>query len=59
MNVTYLKDRTFRPAYIKKTEEFYPDLGDMLIGALLKELSEPLDEIDAPEDWKQKQREVF
>ena len=32
-------------AYVKKTEEFYPDLGDMLVGALMAaNLAEPLDD---------------
>lgn len=41
MNVTYLKDRSYRPAYVKKTEELLPyDLGDLLVGALWVALSE-------------------
>jgi hypothetical protein len=45
VNVTYLKDRSYRPAYVKTTEALLPyDLGDMLVGALWLALSEPLDD---------------
>lgn len=59
MNVTYLKDRTFRPAYIKTTTALLPyDLGDELIGALLKaNLSDPLDALDMDEDMRVRIRE--
>ncbi len=57
MKVVYLKDRSYRPAYIKKTCEFYPDLGDMLIGALERELSEPLDSLGIPDDMRRRIRE--
>lgn len=41
----HFRDVQHRPAYIKKTTELLPyDLGDELIGALLKaNLAEPLD----------------
>jgi hypothetical protein len=47
---------------VEKTEEFYPDLGDELIGALLRaNLAEPLDGEDRlsdfPEDMQRRVRE--
>lgn len=63
MKVVYLKDRSYRPAYIKKTAELLPyDLGDLLIGALERELSEPLDSPqfdDVPDDVKQRFKETM
>ncbi len=60
MNVTYLKDRNQKPSFVKKTCQFYePDLGSQLIAVLERELSEPLDFIDADEATKQRMREVY
>jgi hypothetical protein len=58
----YFRGAKYHPAYITKTEEFYPDLGDMLAGALEAVfLSEPLDTPqfnDLSRDAKQRLREV-
>lgn len=44
---------------IDKLEEFYPDLGDMLVGALLRaNLAEPLDSLDMDEAMKTRLREA-
>lgn len=63
MNVTYLKDRSYRPAYVKTTEALLPyDLGDELIGALWLALSEPLDDPqfdDMDEETKRRVREAM
>lgn len=60
MNVIYLKDRSFRPAYLKTTESLLPyDLGDLLIGELEKALSEPLDAVDMPEEQRMRVRETY
>lgn len=60
MNVIYLKDRSFRPAYLKTTEALLPyDLGDLLVGELEKALSEPLDAVDMPEEQRIRVRESF
>ena len=48
------------PAYVKKTEEFYPDLGDMLVGALMAaNLAEPLDELDMAAAQRERIRETW
>jgi hypothetical protein len=48
---------------VEKTEEFYPDLGDELIGALLRaNLAEPLDGEefdDLSDDDRKRMRESF
>lgn len=60
MNVTYIKDRSHRPAYLKTTEALLPyDLGDMLIGALWAALSEPLDLLDMEEEQRARVRETY
>lgn len=59
MNVTYLKDRTYAKRKAAKLDEFYPDLGDMLIGALERELSEPLDGVEMDEEQARRVRESF
>jgi hypothetical protein len=63
MNVTYLKDKFFERRKVKKLEEFYPDLGDELIGALLRaNLAEPLDGEefdDLSDERKQQMRETM
>jgi hypothetical protein len=46
---------------VEKTEEFYPDLGDELVGALWKELM-PLDGEefdDLSDERKQQMRETY
>lgn len=59
-NVTYLKDRSTHPAFLKKTCEFYaPDLGDLLIGELERAFSEPLDDIDMDEEQRTRIRETM
>lgn len=46
MNVIYLKDRSTRAVYVRKTEELLPyDLGDLLIGALETELPKLLPDL--------------
>lgn len=34
-------------------------VGNVLSAELAERLSEPLDDVDAREDWKQKQREIW
>ena len=47
-------------AYVKKTEEFYPDLGDLLVGALMAaNLAEPLDDLDMDEAQRERIRETW
>jgi hypothetical protein len=62
VNVTYLKDRTYRSRYIAKTTELLPyDLGAMLERELDKALAEPLDDPqfnDLSREDKQRMREV-
>jgi hypothetical protein len=44
----------------EKLEELLPyDLGDLLIGALERELAEPLDWIEMPEEQARRIRESF
>lgn len=44
----------------EKTEQLLPyDLGDLLIGALERELAEPLDWIEIPEEQARRIRESF
>ena len=60
MKIVYIKDRSTHPAFLKKTCEFYtPDLGDLLIGALERELSEPLDGVEMDEEQRRRVRESF
>lgn len=59
MIVRYEKDRATKYVRLNKTEEFYGDLGDLLIGALLKELSEPLDLLDLEEADKARVRQTY
>ncbi len=60
MKVVYEKDRNSRPNYLNKTDELLGyDLGSQLIAVLERELSEPLDDIDADEVTKQRLREVW
>lgn len=43
-----------------KLDEFYPELGDMLIGAIERmDLPEPLDDLDMDEEQKQRIRETM
>ena len=42
-----------------KLDEFYPDLGDMLIGELERAFSGPLDDLDMDEEQKQRIREIW
>lgn len=43
--VKYERDKSTKYVRLNKTEEFYGDLGDLLVGALLKaNLAEPLDD---------------
>lgn len=60
MKIVYEKDRNSKVIFLKKTCEFYaPDLGDLLIGALERELSEPLDGVEMDEESKQRAREIW
>lgn len=59
MNVTYLKDRTFRAIKSRKTEELLGyDLGSELIAALEKAF-EPLDGLDMDEKQIDRIKESF
>lgn len=56
----YFRDAKHRPVYVAKTEEFYPDLGELLVGALLAaNLSEPLDGLDMDEAQRDRIRETW
>ncbi len=60
MKIVYEKDRNSKVIFLKKTCEFYaPDLGDLLIGALERELSEPLDDLDMDEEQRARIRETM